>query len=59
MALGAASGAPLSVVLVLDTSGSMDGEKLAAAQAAGNAFLKALAPQDAVAPGAFNTKVGP
>ncbi len=58
IALGAASGAPLSVVLVLDTSGSMEGEKLAAAQAAGSAFLKALGPQDAAALVPFNTQVG-
>jgi tight adherence protein C len=57
VALGSATGAPLAVVLVLDTSGSMQGAKLQAAQAAANGFLTALAPQDEVALVAFSTKV--
>ena len=57
VALGSATGAPLAVVLALDTSGSMAGPKLQAAQAAANGFLTTLAPQDEVALVAFSTKV--
>jgi tight adherence protein C len=50
---------PLSVVLVVDTSGSMEGDKLRLAQEAGAAFIAALQPQDEVALLPFNSQVGP
>jgi tight adherence protein C len=57
VALGHDIGVPLSVVLGLDTSGSMAGPKLIAAQAAAAAFIGALGPQDEVALVPFGTTV--
>ncbi|HUS13665.1 MAG TPA: VWA domain-containing protein [Chloroflexia bacterium] len=58
VALGHDIGVPLSVVLVIDTSGSMQGDKLAAARSAATAFTEALSPQDEVALLPFSTQVG-
>ena len=52
-------GIPLSVVLVLDTSGSMQGPKLSAAQAAGAAFMDGLGAGNEVALLPLNTRVQP
>jgi tight adherence protein C len=52
-------GIPLSVVLVLDTSGSMQGPKLAAAQAAAAGFMDGLGAGDEVALLPFNSRVLP
>ena len=57
VALGHDIGVPLSVVLALDTSGSMAGPKLIAAQAAAASFIGALGPQDEVALVPFGTTV--
>jgi tight adherence protein C len=57
VALGHDINVPLSVVLVMDTSGSMQGPKLDAAKAAAIAFMDSLIPTDQVAFIAFNTKV--
>jgi tight adherence protein C len=54
-----ASGPPLSVVLVVDTSGSMQGDKLRLAQEAGTAFIDALGARDEVALLPFNSRIGP
>ena len=54
-----ASGPPLSVVLVVDTSGSMQGDKLRLAQEAGDVFIQALGARDEVALLPFNSQVGP
>ncbi len=48
--------APLSIVLVMDTSGSMRGEPLAAAKQAAATFIGALAAEDRVAVVGFNTR---
>jgi tight adherence protein C len=53
------TGPPLSVVLVVDTSGSMQGDKLRLAKEAGAAFIAALGPRDEVALLPFNTQIGP
>ncbi len=58
VALGKEIGTPLAVVLVLDTSGSMRGEKLTAAEAAAAGFLNALGPNDEAALVPFSTEVG-
>src|SRR6187455_1897665 len=46
--LVAAEALPLLAVLVFDSSNSLAGEKLAALQASGRAFLESLRPQDEV-----------
>src|SRR5690348_17083965 len=50
-------GVPLSVVMVLDTSGSMAGPKLAAAQQAGITFMQTLNAADDIAFLSFSTRV--
>jgi tight adherence protein C len=57
LSLGAARNIPLSVVLAIDNSGSMAGDKLPAAKAAAIAFLQSLTPNDQVTVLAFNTRV--
>lgn len=57
--LGPARDVPISVVLVIDISGSMDGEKLAQAKAAAVSFLTSLGTQDRAALLSFNTEVTP
>ncbi len=47
----------LAVVLVVDVSGSMAGQPLAAAQSAAAEFVNALSPQDTVAVLSFNDEV--
>ena len=57
LALGPARDVPISVVLVIDVSGSMDGDKLAQAKVAAVSFLASLGPEDQAALLAFNTAV--
>src|SRR6266566_2765874 len=57
LALGQARSVPLSVVLAIDVSGSMSGDKLAQAKAAAIAFLTSLSPADRATLLAFNTRV--
>ena len=47
----------LAVVLVVDVSGSMDGDPLAQARTAANEFVSGLSPQDTVAVLTFNDSV--
>jgi tight adherence protein C len=56
LSLGPSKTVPLSVVLAIDTSGSMDGEKIAQAKAAAIAFLSSLGPADKAALISFNAK---
>jgi Mg-chelatase subunit ChlD len=51
------SRASLSVILVVDSSGSMAGEPLAAAQTAATEFINELSPQDSVTVFAFSDEV--
>ena len=46
---------PLSAVLVIDTSGSMDGRPLADAQSAARRFVEKMGPQDRIAVVAFSS----
>jgi VWFA-related protein len=48
---------PILAVLVFDTSSSMDGERLAALRAAGEAFLAGLRPADQAALVSFSEKI--
>jgi tight adherence protein C len=57
LTLGAARNIPLSVVLAIDNSGSMAGEKLQSAKAAAVAFLQSLTPNDRATVLGFNTRV--
>ncbi|MEO8286203.1 MAG: VWA domain-containing protein [Chloroflexota bacterium] len=57
MALGQARTIPLSIVLAIDVSGSMAGDKLAQAKAAAIAFLASLGPADRATLLAFNARV--
>jgi tight adherence protein C len=57
LALGQSRSVPLSVVLAIDISGSMSGEKLAQAKAAAISFVGSLGPTDKATLLAFNTKV--
>jgi tight adherence protein C len=57
LTLGAARNVPLSVVLAVDNSGSMAGEKLQSAKDAAIAFLQSLTPNDQATLIAFNTRV--
>lgn len=57
MRFAADPGTGLGVVLVLDVSGSMAGERLARAKAAAATFLDSLQPADQVALLAFNSQV--
>ncbi|HET9494251.1 MAG TPA: VWA domain-containing protein [Chloroflexia bacterium] len=57
LALGPARNVPLSVVLAIDNSGSMAGEKLQSAKEAAIAFLQSLTPNDQATLVAFNTRV--
>lgn len=59
IALGREVGTPLSVVLVIDTSGSMAGNKLKAAQAAATAFMQTIDSVDEVALLSFSDRVHP
>jgi Ca-activated chloride channel family protein len=52
-----ASTRPLSAVMVFDTSSSMEGDRLEALRAAGEAFLDALRPADQAALVAFNEDI--
>ncbi len=51
------SGMSLSVVLTIDTSGSMEGATIAAAKSAANALAQRLSPADAAAVVAFSDRV--
>ncbi len=55
---GVDSSLPISVVLALDTSGSMAGGAIEQAKAAAHRFLDGLGPQDSVAIITFSTTVG-
>ena len=57
LTLGAARNVPLSVVLAIDNSGSMAGQKLQSAKDAAIAFLQSLTPNDQATLIAFNTRV--
>ncbi len=57
LTLGAARNIPLSVVLAIDNSGSMAGEKLQSAKAAAITFLQSLTPNDRATVLGFNTRV--
>lgn len=59
LALGPARDVPISVVLVLDVSGSMNGDKLAQAKLAAISFIASLGPEDQAALLAFNDAVIP
>ncbi len=55
--LGPSKTIPLSIVLAIDTSGSMAGDKITQAKAAAIAFLTSLGPNDRATLLAFNAKV--
>jgi tight adherence protein C len=57
LTLGPARSIPLALVLVMDVSGSMAGEKLVQAKAAALAFLSSLRPEDSAALLAFSSFV--
>jgi tight adherence protein C len=57
LALGQSRSVPISVVLAIDVSGSMSGDKLAQAKAAAITFLGSLGPTDRATLLAFNSKV--
>lgn len=57
LALGAARAIPLSIVLAIDVSGSMSGEKLDQAKLAAITFLGSLGPADRATILAFNSQV--
>jgi tight adherence protein C len=57
LALGQSRTVPLSVVLAIDVSGSMTGEKLAQAKAAAVTFIDSLGPTDRATLLAFNSRV--
>ena len=57
LALGQSKTVPLSVILAIDVSGSMSGEKLAKAKEAAIAFVGSLGPADRATLLAFNTNV--
>jgi VWFA-related protein len=55
--LASRQGSPLDVLLVIDTSGSMEGEPIARAREAAHAFVAGLAPDDRVAVISFGDDV--
>jgi tight adherence protein C len=57
LVLGPSKAVPLSVVLAIDISGSMAGDKITQAKAAAIAFLTSLGPNDRAALLSFNAKV--
>jgi VWFA-related protein len=57
--LATSEDAPLDVMAIIDTSGSMEGAPLANAKAAAKAFIQELSPQDRVALISFGDEVTP